>query len=569
MHDYAGADCHLQGTCDTCPRLVKIDGAIEKVQNMLIHLIKIRLEIKQKVNSRHDRLIGRLPVEIVSMIFIFYTKIGQPLYYTVIPHISYRRTVMIQPALLLGSVCKRWRDITITTPQLWTEVFIDFSRHVRHFDVIKEWLRRSGGLPLYMIFRNRNSEPVPSTLGPIFSLLRSHAARWRYVDLSIPSQLFHGLLSSLEIVPRVEQLRIVPPKDNNGWNSQTISMTEPFRPIGLHVKNYFPADTFVRWDNLAVADMASIKVDALVHLITHGIRIENLRTMGIIEDGDEYPLPSTPIANVSIKALTAEACPAERNFLRYITLPSLRHLTYTFCIEDLEHRQGAHDVLVTFLRLSAPVLALFFFRYRVQHDYDSMPGWRDQWNSLPEITRLELDSAGQNDDSDSEQEEELIDFIDEFFRELAYDLEAIVLPNLQSLTINIDWLPIPSWSLFANIFPPSQSSGSAIADAIDVSALSLEQRANPLPLNNVNGLKRPLTTVVVKMKHVENMEESVFLRFVDIQRSGLKLTVTNLEGCDMLARMAESYDFANVSDPYAESESSEDVEDYNLVVVQL
>lgn len=77
-------------------------------------------------------LINSLPPEILSDIFLHLRQIRR-----------YRQLLPFQVST--SHVCRRWRQIAISTPQLWSTITV-FS--TRSLPCVDEWLRRSGAAPL-------------------------------------------------------------------------------------------------------------------------------------------------------------------------------------------------------------------------------------------------------------------------------------------------------------------------------------------------------------------------------------------------------------------------------------
>ncbi|KAH9484849.1 hypothetical protein JR316_0001751 [Psilocybe cubensis] len=565
LHDYSGQSCHLQGVCDACPRLLVVDKQIEVLQNTITRLVKLRTEVKRRINYNHDSLLGRLPVEIISMIFVFCASGPLPSRTQVTtvlkPANAPMRPVMLEPGLLLGSVCRYWRHISIKTPQLWTRVAIDLSRDIGKLNLIEGWLRRSGGLPLNIILKSRYTS-LPPELEPLLSLLRSQATRLATLTLSMPPNAMRDIFIRLPAPTRLHFLHIIV-KDVGESPLAPIVLEHALAPTFMKVEKYCPPQTFVRWDNLRCVELESIQMDALVHIFAHGTRLDVVRAYKIKERGSTYPLPSSPIVHSGIRSLSTEACRAEDNFLQYIRLPGLASLTYDVKL-DARDLQRAHNLLVNFLRHSASSLNHFRINYKVDVNYEAFPDWKDQWKALPQLTALEIDiTTGEGEEDVLYLEEEMSDFIDAFFRELAYDREPVVLPNLQCLIIKTNMFAQENWILFANIIPPGEPASSSESNPIDVSTLSLDHGTMTLP---VHGSKRPLKRIIVQMRVTyqsleDYMPESLWLRFMDLQKKGLTLIVEGPDGVDLLARMAEFYDFKDVDNPYDESETSSDDSD--------
>ncbi|KAF8956442.1 hypothetical protein BDZ97DRAFT_187364 [Flammula alnicola] len=87
----------------------------------------------------HDPIIQWIPPEIASQIFTF-----------CVPNSPYTTSKEKLAPLILGAVCKSWRAVAWSTPQLW----IILSININHPDIAvkteltKQCIARSGQLPL-------------------------------------------------------------------------------------------------------------------------------------------------------------------------------------------------------------------------------------------------------------------------------------------------------------------------------------------------------------------------------------------------------------------------------------
>ena len=114
--------------------------------------------------------------------------------------------------LLLGRICKQWRDITYNTAEFWSAVHVVIpwasqpKRRRLKFDAFKGWLSRSGDHPLCIsLYVSCESYCNESDLNGWFSqpfcdhasdlttdtpaflnLLIPHSARWEHIVLVLP-----------------------------------------------------------------------------------------------------------------------------------------------------------------------------------------------------------------------------------------------------------------------------------------------------------------------------------------------------------------------------------------------
>ncbi|KAJ7454395.1 hypothetical protein FB451DRAFT_1279814 [Mycena latifolia] len=153
--------------------------------------------------AEHERIvfsINRLPPEILSLIFLFTLP---P------PHDSslhrYCEPRKISP-WLISRVCRRWRDVSLSTPSIWAHPFIS------------QYLRQSRAQLELQLERSGKANLHPQIWGPARSLLTVPAQlaalirasdRWTSLSLSFDWTLLHGLLAPLKgHVDQLEELDI-------------------------------------------------------------------------------------------------------------------------------------------------------------------------------------------------------------------------------------------------------------------------------------------------------------------------------------------------------------------------
>ena len=101
--------------------------------------------------------------------------------------------------LLLGRVCRRWRDVVYDTAELWSAVHVatPLMSHSQHYalrlEALEKWLSRSGNLALRIsLYANYASGDVT----PFLDLIISLSQRWERIALVIPSTYFKQLAQS-------------------------------------------------------------------------------------------------------------------------------------------------------------------------------------------------------------------------------------------------------------------------------------------------------------------------------------------------------------------------------------
>ncbi|KAF5347267.1 hypothetical protein D9756_009980 [Leucocoprinus leucothites] len=205
---------HLQALENDVSHLQKLYNSLLLQQQALSTFIDYRKELLSPFN--------RLPPDILREIFYYCLPIS-------------RNTTMSidEPPLSLGRVCKRWRHIVYSTPQLWTTLHIvavplssltSSRRDKALLDAIASWLSRSGVLPLSISMYH----DVPSHSGdrvmhqevqPYLDIIARQSHRWKSAYFVLRDVDWIKVLSQFTDVPMLEDLRVFDHSQSSGWRA--------------------------------------------------------------------------------------------------------------------------------------------------------------------------------------------------------------------------------------------------------------------------------------------------------------------------------------------------------------
>ncbi|KAJ7861850.1 hypothetical protein B0H14DRAFT_2505878 [Mycena olivaceomarginata] len=115
--------------------------------------------------------------------------------------------------LLLAQICRRWRDICLDTPEMWTSIN---SSHNGSIELLELWLSRTRNRSLIislLIMDNCHNSRACTFMQAIMS----RCSQWRDVRLHLPYCAIQQL--DMFIFPRMERFRIST-DDITGWAPQ-------------------------------------------------------------------------------------------------------------------------------------------------------------------------------------------------------------------------------------------------------------------------------------------------------------------------------------------------------------
>ncbi|KAG7099947.1 hypothetical protein E1B28_001740 [Marasmius oreades] len=190
--------CQIHGLLvQPIEELARLNAEIQHLKSTLNYLISQREKLQTFVSS-HKALISpirRLPAEVMSEIFVhcLQTKDRNP-----------TRSLAEAP-LLLTLVCRRWREIALSTAQLWSSLHIYLPPTAQKYEIrltevinrraegVKAWLSRSGSLPLSIslvvgLDRDSSGRAV-LVYKSVMDVFFSFSHKWGTLMLRVPSCL--------------------------------------------------------------------------------------------------------------------------------------------------------------------------------------------------------------------------------------------------------------------------------------------------------------------------------------------------------------------------------------------
>jgi hypothetical protein len=326
--------------------LYRLNSEIDQLQTTLQKLERERDLIQHHIDA-HEGLLSptrRLPAEILSEIFSH-----------CLPTDRNPTCSQSDAPLLLGQVCKDWRQVSLSTPYLWASIHIVIPLNARArvlhplIDAktkgIESWLSRSGSLPLsisvYAVepaVREYVAEG-PALRGPVQSLLDrvlQRSSRWYAVDFKITTACISILGESWpwggnKDFPRLRTFRL-----SRQWFT----------------------DTKFAWSQLTQLELQSDpSLSAVVRVLSQCRGLQSL-TISNITIGEDFPAQVHTISLPSLKSLSLQSsiCLSDKtnpvdacNIFCYLDAPVLRCLRV-----DIPYPRSDDFRCIPFVSLLAP-----------------------------------------------------------------------------------------------------------------------------------------------------------------------------------------------------------------------
>ncbi|PPQ78473.1 hypothetical protein CVT25_011868 [Psilocybe cyanescens] len=207
--------------CLPCARYIELDVKLAPSRTFLDRLLALQSDNKADTRRLHAPVINRMPAEIVARIFSWCIAD----YWTEPWTDPIKRASFLNP-LTLGAICWSWRQIAWSTPRLWTYIKCKFGPDEKpsssHLEISREWLSRSGEMPLAISIKlgtqehdaNRDeyefSEQMKQDFGPFIDIFNEYSHRWQCLSISCPPELLASFTGNPLGSPILEHIGVTP-----------------------------------------------------------------------------------------------------------------------------------------------------------------------------------------------------------------------------------------------------------------------------------------------------------------------------------------------------------------------
>ncbi|KAF7975270.1 hypothetical protein HWV62_10154 [Athelia sp. TMB] len=162
-----------------------LDDAIAPLQRRILALQAKRASLQRCVDESAAIHMRRLPIEVLEEIFMF----SVPRYPTVTDY-------SVAP-LLLGQVCRLWREVSRTTPMLWSVLRLTEPNHPELFERLVQWFERSGDCSLDLRYDlDWSEDPADRESTPAWDMVLGCSYRIEHLDAQFACDMLVPLIPS-------------------------------------------------------------------------------------------------------------------------------------------------------------------------------------------------------------------------------------------------------------------------------------------------------------------------------------------------------------------------------------
>ncbi|KAF9483077.1 hypothetical protein BDN70DRAFT_874313 [Pholiota conissans] len=274
-------------------RLSEMNSKISELERSLNELKRERDILEEEI-EQHALLLTpfrRLPDDMLREIFIACLQDDRNAF------MSCR-----EAPLLLGLVCRKWRDLAYSTPTLWASLHIPYPVPVdrtlvmdyhllrtdvemamveKHYTAVKDWLHRSGACPLSISFccvhlggRGQNMHMLQGVVETYVKILLDFSQRWRSLELFIPFGRCLNPIADLPAtsVPNLKHLRLtfshdVQESQSSQWSSSSLLTAPTLKTLYISFMPFRLSSVPNKWDHLT-----SLTLSSSTPFLSHNVR---------------------------------------------------------------------------------------------------------------------------------------------------------------------------------------------------------------------------------------------------------------------------------------------------------
>lgn len=319
--------------------LSHLDDEIALVKASYDKLLAKREELSKMIDSHHALLSPArgIPPELIKAIFIL-----------CLPEERNSAMSSLEAPVLLGRICSTWRQISLTTPQLWSSFHIvaphrylpdSEERLLQRLGCVQMWLSRSGVCPLSIsLFVPGLRLEDHDAMSILVESLVSFSRRWRHIDFHSPPATLRAVAAlRLDDVPLLETLKLhfdTRPLPLDGFNSGNHPILRAPRLLSVSLYN-----VPTKWREL------SINWSRLTEICLDGAFSLRLNVEEALNTLDRLPKLTTCILHLKPTNVHDATMPR----VTPVVLPSLQTLRLADC-HNLDFRLFFDNIVAPMLR---------------------------------------------------------------------------------------------------------------------------------------------------------------------------------------------------------------------------
>ncbi|PPQ68072.1 hypothetical protein CVT26_007356 [Gymnopilus dilepis] len=313
--------------CEGCRELENLEAQIRDAYDTLRQLKRKRFPVKEKVNQLHDPF-SRYGVPVEIILRVFELCIDTPQHSPIPQSFDYSADGFATP-LLISAVCRRWRQVALAAPGLWTSLKVLLREGMDptgHGELMQQWLLRSGTRPLHLVVYDKTS--LISTAHQQFAqgllnATKAQAHRWKSLTVSASAHLYSSIIGGVSSAPLLKSITL----DGLATESDLFCIPDTPSLEQLRLRGPFLKSISMQWNHITTFQMEMISKDEIFELLRRAEQLEICKLTKVFPGLTGFDLPESPLLHRCLKDLQIEfKSEVLGGFYSFLLLPSLTHL---------------------------------------------------------------------------------------------------------------------------------------------------------------------------------------------------------------------------------------------------
>ncbi|KAJ7896045.1 hypothetical protein B0H14DRAFT_2495597 [Mycena olivaceomarginata] len=285
-------------------RVADLDAQISFLERSLSELQAEKQLVLERLYS-YKYPVLTVPTEIIAEIFVHFLPI-----YPVCPPL-----LGPDSPTLLTHICRKWREIALSTPALWRAILLLDSTipGVGQDKLVDMWLARSRCLPLHLHFSWNFALRAAEVLASVVP----HRARWEYLNTRLQPSHLHILEGPMPLLRRLDWLPIgsIPTTRKFACHEAPLLRT-------AILNNAAAGSVILPWAQLTSLTLLWVFLQECVPILQHTSNLVDCKLAFLSNDGATLPDIILP----SLRSLTLDSSGFMTEFLEKLIVPALHDL---------------------------------------------------------------------------------------------------------------------------------------------------------------------------------------------------------------------------------------------------
>ena len=297
-------------------KVVSLEEEIASIETIMAQFAQRHVFLRRRINELSP--MAKFPSEILIEIFQIACR---PVYD------GYKAKQAVTP-LFIGSICRRWRDVTWSTPLLWNTILLNVSRkhHGTQVQLLGDWLLNAGSAPLSIKLNaaEDEDESVLCAFEAIMQILVTRSDYWLTFDSLLPPRC-HKIFCNIDF-PMLTSVSLLPPRNTiTTFNtpSDIMFLTAP-KLVDVALPRYFPV--MLPWEPIRHFRTRWLTVDECLMVLQQSPNLQECHFDYVYFLDILIPETIMPYAHLKHLHIGFQDSETSMLFFDSITLPSLSNL---------------------------------------------------------------------------------------------------------------------------------------------------------------------------------------------------------------------------------------------------